>query len=99
MKELWIIGIANSEGDGIDFQKVLGTVDEVKNHLVSMIKADKANDEENYDYGSDDIDDITEYYINNDDSNKIYLLEGYATYSVYHIDYTAILASEITEIE
>lgn len=94
MKELWIIGIANSESERVVIQQVLGTVDEVKNHLVNLIKEDRKNDEENYDFGSDDVDDIEEYYVDNDDSNKIYQLEGFATYLEYHINYTATLASE-----
>mgnify|MGYP007106870995 FL=1 len=99
MKELWIIGIANSESERVVIQQVLGTVDEVKNHLVNLIKEDRKNDEENYDLGSDDVDDIEEYYVDNDDSNKIYQLEGFATYHEYHINYTATLASENTVIE
>ena len=111
MKELWIIGIANSESERVVIQQVLGTVGKVKNHLVKLIKEDKKNDEENYDFGTDDVDDIEEYYVDNndyhevyrfnpfDDLNKIYQLEGFATYHEYHINYTATLASENTVIE
>lgn len=99
MKELWIIGIANSESERVVIQQVLGTVGEVKNHLVKLIKEDKRNDEENYDFGTDDVDDIEEYYVDNNDLNKIYQLEGFATYHEYHINYTATLASENTVIE
>lgn len=99
MKELWIIGIANSESERVVIQQVLGTVGEVKNHLVKLIKEDKKNDEENYDFRTDDVDDIEEYYVDNNDLNKIYQLEGFATYHEYHINYTATLASENTVIE
>lgn len=99
MKELWIIGIANSESERVVIQQVLGTVGEVKNHLVKLIKEDKRNDEENYDFGTDDVDDIEEYYVDNNYLNKIYQLEGFATYHEYHINYTATLASENTVIE
>lgn len=99
MKELWIIGIANSESERVVIQQVLGTVGEVKNHLVKLIKEDKKNDEENYDFGTDDVDDIEEYYVDNNDLKKIYQLEGFATYHEYHINYTATLASENTVIE
>jgi len=99
MKELWIIGIANSESERVVIQQVLGTVGEVKNHLVKLIKEDKKNDEENYDFGTDDVNDIEEYYVDNNDLNKIYQLEGFATYHEYHINYTATLASENTVIE
>ena len=71
MKELWIIGIANSESERVVIQQVLGTVGEVKNHLVKLIKEDKKNDEENYDFGTDDVDDIEEYYVDNNDLNKM----------------------------
>ena len=37
MKELWIIGIANSESERVVIQQVLGTVGEVKNHLLKLI--------------------------------------------------------------
>lgn len=99
MKELWIIGIANSESKRVVIQQVLGTVGEVKNHLIKLIKEDKKNDEDNYDFGTDDVDDIEEYYVDNNDLNKIYQLEGFATYHEYHINYTATLASENTVIE
>ncbi|RHP75324.1 hypothetical protein DXA62_06205 [Coprobacillus sp. OF03-2AA] len=99
MKELWIIGIANSESERVVIQQVLGTVGEVKNHLIKLIKEDKKNDEDNYDFGTDDVDDIEEYYVDNNDLNKIYQLEGFATYHEYHINYTATLASENTVIE
>ena len=99
MKELWIIGIANSESERVVIQQVLGTVGKVKNHLVKLIKEDKKNDEENYDFGTDDVDDIEEYYVDNNDLNKISQLEGIATYHEYHINYTATLASENTVIE
>ena len=99
MKELWIIGIANSESERVVIQQVLGTVGEVKNHLIKLIKEDKKNDEDNYDFGTDDVDDIEEYYVDNNDLNKIYQLEGFATYHEYHINYTATLASKNTVIE
>lgn len=99
MKELWIIGIANSESERVVIQQVLGTVGEVKNHLIKLIKEDKKNDEDNYDFGTDDVDDIEEYYVDNNDLNKIYQLEWFATYHEYHINYTATLASENTVIE
>ena len=72
MKELWIIGIANSESERVVIQQVLGTVGEVKNHLVKLIKEDKNNDEENYDFGTDDVDDIEEYYVDNNDYHEVY---------------------------
>lgn len=56
-------------------------MDEVKRLLIHLINADKENDEENFEYGTETTDEI------GDELNE---LNAYVTYSDYHIDYTAI---------
>lgn len=80
-KRVWVIGIANSEADGVRINNFYGTTDEVKKLLIRLVNTDKENDEENFEYGTETTDEI------GDELNE---LNAYATYSDYHIDYTAI---------
>lgn len=80
----WIIGISCSETDGVVLYRFYGNKEEVKEKLLSLIKEDKDNDVENWDYGCESVDDIT-------DETDIFGLSfyGYGCYEDYHIDYTA----------
>jgi hypothetical protein len=82
----YIIGIANSEADGVRLYRVKGTETQVKKHLLQLVKDDKANDKDNYDYGTDTIKSIE---VQSDGS-----LDAYAVYGDYHIDYTAVREKE-----
>lgn len=76
----WIIAIANSAVNGVIICRFRGTDDEVKEKLLELLNQDKENDEEAFDYGTEDIESI-------DITGKEY--NAYAIYSEYHIDYTA----------
>lgn len=80
----WIIGICCSEADGVRIYRFRGTIEETKNKLLSLIKGDRSNDEDNWDYGCEETDDIRA-----EDNGLGYELYGYGCYSDYHIDYTA----------
>ena len=54
----WIVGICNTEADGVRIFRFRGTIEEMKEELVSLIKEDRNNDEENWSYGCDEINDI-----------------------------------------
>lgn len=84
----WIVTISSSEADGIVLNRFHGTKNEVKSLLMDMINHDKSNDEDSFDYATEDIADIE------DDGKE---LNAYATYSDYHIDYTAIKTCDICE--
>lgn len=77
----WIIAIANSDSDGATIRRFFGTEDEVKILLVSLVEEDKENDEEGYDYGTESVDDV--------EADGFGRFDASATYSTYHIDYSA----------
>lgn len=87
---LWIIGKCCSEEDGIVFYKFTGTKTETKQKMVDMVLQDKENNIDEYDYGSESIDDIMEYLD--------YQLESTGVYSSYHIDYSAEPLKRITSL-
>lgn len=87
---LWIIGKCCSAEDGISFYKFTGTKTETKQKMVDMVLQDKENNLDEYDYGSESIDDIEEYLD--------YQLEGTGVYSDYHIDYSAEPLERITSL-
>lgn len=77
----WIIAIANSDSDGVTIRRFFGTEDDVKSLLVSLVAEDKENDEEGYDYGTESVDEV--------EADGIGRFDAFATYSTYHIDYSA----------
>ncbi len=81
LKTRWLIGICNSDADGVVVYAVLGTKNEVKKHLVNLVKEDKREDSERFDSGTTALKDVYE------ESNGT--LSAYATYYDYHIDYVA----------
>lgn len=85
----YIIAIGNSCSDGIDLCRFRGELEDVKKKLIELVLKDKANDEDNWDYGTEDIDEIE--IIGND-------INAYATYHDYHIDYTARALSDFNFI-
>lgn len=86
--EKWIIGVCNSEGDGVSLYQFAGTAEQVKKEMVRMIIDGK--DEEDYEYGSEET-----YQISTQRDGSLY---GYASYSTYHVDYSAKKLSDIEEI-
>ena len=80
-KRDWIIGVCNSEGDGVDISRFFGTEDEARRMLIQLLEADLANDEESFEYGTTSAEGI--------EKKNPEELNAYATYSSYHIDYTA----------
>ena len=82
MKKEWIIAVANTESDGVKIYKMTGTEDQVKNHMMKLVKEDKAADKEEYEYGTENKKEIE---VQNDGT-----LQGYNCFVNYHIDYTAM---------
>lgn len=80
----WIIGICCSEADGVGIFRFRGSIDEMKEKLLSLINNDRNNDNENWDFGCENKDDIRA-----EDNGLGYELYGYGCYYDYHIDYTA----------
>lgn len=83
----WIIAIGNTEADGVRMLYAIGSVDQMKRALVELALEDKSNDEESFNYGTEDISEITETIDAN--INEVTELNAYNVFSDYHIDYTA----------
>lgn len=97
-KSLWLVGVANEQRDYVILQQFIGTVEAMKDCLVSLINEDKNNDKENYCSAPQKTEDIREY-LDVDDPTRVYQLEANATYKNYRITYTAVLAAEKEPIE
>lgn len=89
----WIIASCNTDADGIDIYRFHGTIHETKEKILSMIKDDIKNDVENYEYGSESVEDIK--FVDSGLNHELY---GYGCYSNYHIDYTAKEVNSIGSI-
>lgn len=83
----WIIAIGNTEADGVRMFYAIGNVDQIKRALVELALEDKGNDEESFDYGTDDVSDVVETA--DGEINKVTERNAYNVFSDYHIDYTA----------
>ncbi len=81
MKQNWIIGIGGSNADDVIVYRVFGSKNEVKKHLLSLVKEDKKNDKEIWDFGTSSLKEIDERT-----DGSFY---AFGCYSDYHIDYTA----------
>lgn len=89
----WLIGISNSEVDGVSLLRFRGTKKEIQQKLSDLVNEDKEKDVEHWDYGCETVLNIV------DNSNGCgWLYQAYGCYSNYHIDYTAIDFSHIDEI-
>lgn len=83
----WVIAIGNTEVDDIKMFYVNGDVKKVKEALVKLALEDKENDEESFDYGTQNVSGIDEDI---DDNNVVIKLNAFNVFSDYHINYTAL---------
>lgn len=92
MTNKWIIGISNSAADGIDFEIISGSSDQLKRRLLQLVLRDKSATEEGWDFGTSSIEEIDtvtegeEYY-------------AYGCYYSFHIDYTGRLLTSISRLQ
>lgn len=84
----WIVGVGGTEVGGVNLHKFVGTENEAKKHLVSLVKNDRANDEESFEDGT--------LYIKDVEYRKWQgTLYACGNYSDYHIDYEARKLSDL----
>jgi len=69
--------------DDVVTYRFTGTEKEAKKHLVSLVKADKKDDKNKWDYGTTTIKEVEE---NHFEEGKLY---AFGCYRSYHMDYTA----------
>jgi hypothetical protein len=62
MKRDWIIGICNTNCDGVELYRFHGDNLEVRRKLLDLVKQNKEDDEHNdYEYGCESMDDIEQW--------------------------------------
>lgn len=88
----WIIGICNTDADGVSIYKFYGDVIEMKEKIISLIEEDRNKDKGNWEYGTKNTYDVLPIGMDE------YELYGYGCYSDYHIDYTARRLDKIESI-
>lgn len=81
MKYKWVIGICDTEGDGVDLVGFYGTEDEMKAKLVEMVQNDREYSD-SYVGGTESVDEVAVRYSGTE-------LYACGSYSCYHIDYSA----------
>jgi hypothetical protein len=95
----WIIGIACAENDGVCMRLCKNmTMTEIKKILAKLVKQDKNNDIDDFNYGTTNIKDIEETYVRINNERYLYSLEANACFSSYHIDYTAVPLASMHEL-
>ena len=77
----YLVGVCSSETNGIIMNRVQGTEDRVKQHLVNLVRANIDNRSEDFESGSTTVNDITV-----EDNGT---LQGYANFHDFHMDFTA----------
>ena len=86
-KENWIIGINGSDSDGVDIQKVYGTKEQVKKELLRRVYELRDCDQDGYDLGTEDIEQIEE----REDGHLV----AYICFSDFHFDLEAVKETDI----
>lgn len=80
----WIIGICSTRSNGVKIFRFRGSIEEMKQKILSLILEDKTADDEDWIYGCEEIDEIKAQ-----DNGLGYELYGYGSYRDYEIHYTA----------
>lgn len=86
MNNTWVIAIGNSEADGVKLMKAEGSVEQMKDLLLNIVKEDAENDEDMFDYGTEDVSEIETDF--DAKTGEVSLLNAYNVFHSYHIDYT-----------
>ena len=82
-KQIWIIGIGGSNADDVEVQRVYGTKEQIKQHLLALVQNEKDSWSETWEYGTETIDGIEERTPEH--------LYAYACFSDFHTDFSASL--------
>lgn len=60
MDEVWIIGCGGTTADGVGLTKVVGTRDDVRKILLSLVNEARQDDKETWEYGTQRFDEVEE---------------------------------------
>lgn len=77
----WLIGISNTDADGVTMYRFRGTRKDVKELLVKLAAQDREKDPDGYDHGTELVEHVQE-----DGPHKY---QAYTVFADSHIDYTA----------
>lgn len=90
----WLIGVCNTDGDGVSMYQFFGTKEETKQKLVEMIDTDRNNIKEEgcdeWNHGTESVGDVEE--------RGLWELYAYGCYSNFHIDYSAVELAHIEHV-
>ena len=87
----YIIGVCNTEADGVCLYRFTGTEEQMKEKMLEMVKQDRCTDSEAWTHGTEAVEDIEE--------RGLHELYAYGSYENYHIDYSAIETPHIERIK
>lgn len=87
----WIITTGSSETDGAEVNRFFGSEAEVKMLLLQLVRESRENDPDNYENGTESEEEIASY--------RPGWLDAYASFSSYHIDFTAVLFANMKFLE
>lgn len=80
-RENWIVAVSNTDEDGVNIERVSGTLNMVKRYMHQVLISYKECDKESFDY-----------YISVDGGSTS--LYGCAVFNSYHVDVTAVVEKE-----
>lgn len=83
----WIIAVSDSDGTGVELEKITETTDGAVKYLLSKIRNDKVNDLDNFVDGSENEDCLEQ--ASEPKTGEVLELSGYNDFEGYHINYTA----------
>lgn len=87
----WLIGISNTDADGVTMYRFRGTRKDVKELLVKLAAQDREKDPDGYDHGTELVEHVQE-----DGPHKY---QAYTVFADLHIDYTAQEFCDISYID
>lgn len=90
VKKNWVIGVCNTDDNGVRFYFVYGTKFQVKKYMLFLAGFDIEENQEKYDFGTEKIKEVVE---ENDGS-----LYAYGCYSTFHIEYSAKPVTDFTPL-
>ena len=94
-KHNWIITISGSEMDDVEAYRVIGTVEDVKEHLAGLVRKAKEENVSFFTEGETDASDIKECWFNG--KEKLYAGAIFGN-SAWSYDYAATLDDEPLEL-